>query len=1001
MVYADKSRVRLYIDPTTILTSTKCNDEVIDRLDPDIRNQGASDDGRSDQTRLPYLLECRPNAEFNYDSARNKLVNLRIGQEDGPSLTYVVPGDVVAEEEYHDLRQDAGFAGRHAQLLRLSGWVNMESRLTVSCAGAVLSYLQRRRATAYLPGDREADALFRIGTVEMFSLKDSMFINSDTMSSLQIMSTESHPNAQQHGPAGNQNSSGGSKEGLSVYGLFHQLAKTSHGRLLLRQFFLRPSLNMDVIKERHETIAVFTDPENAVSLECLVKELAMVKNMRTATTNLRKGINSSPTRQGRGGIATSVWFSLHRFMFSALEISDLLAGMRNAGHLAISSKIAERFDRQQYAAIGQLIVDTIDFDESKSSRRTFVKHGVDEELDEARRTYTGIEDMLSEIATHVARDVPLNLKRDINVLFFPQIGFLISLEKEEDTVATYCGPPDEPWEKMFSSLSAAYFKNPDMIELDERFGDIYGHILDMELEIVQNLAQRVLECEHLINATSDMCGELDSLVALARGAKQYNLVRPRMTHDNIIKIKQGRHILQELTVPGFIANDTLLVGGQSNDGEERRQRMIPYQAQIDQSQIIPDRSRIGPSMLMLTGPNYSGKSVYLKQVALIVYMAHIGSFIPATDAKIGLTDKILTRVSTKESVSKIQSSFMIDLQQASVAVAHATRHSLIIIDEFGKGTESYDGAGLAAGVFEHFLQRGDECPKVLGATHFHEIFETGFLAPRPSLAFAHMQVQVDTDAEDVESQVTFLYNLCLERSTSSFGTSCAAMNGIDKRVVDRAEELILLAARGEDLVEACSHLSTKEMGDLKEAVSQIVSLSVGCILTFSNRRTLLGTSLRVTIMRILARSWMRCWLVARLLLPPKLKSHRRPSGCCSMEIGALIAEVNLIAQPVAPRMIGSTLSCALSMVNLSYHLTSQTPIASPLSFRVSSPAKYNHSITSHTPMILFTIQHQIHSSTSIIVIEIPPRLESSVCCTHSLAAPPPPHTRPAQSPASS
>ena len=154
-------------------------------------------------------------------------------------------------------------------------------------------------------------------------------------------------------------------------------------------------------------------------------------------------------------------------------------------------------------------------------------------------------------------------------------------------------------------------------------------------------------------------------------------------------------------------------------------------------------------MVLMTGPNYSGKSIYLKQVALIVYMAHIGSFVPATAAKIGLTDKILTRISTRESVSRIQSAFMIDLQQISVAVSLATRRSLIIIDEFGKGTESYDGAGLAAGVFEHLLQRGVDSPKVLGATHFHEIFESDFLALRPALGFAHMEVKVDSQASQV------------------------------------------------------------------------------------------------------------------------------------------------------------------------------------------------------------------------------------------------------------
>lgn len=124
-------------------------------------------------------------------------------------------------------------------------------------------------------------------------------------------------------------------------------------------------------------------------------------------------------------------------------------------------------------------------------------------------------------------------------------------------------------------------------------------------------------------------------------------------------------------------------------------------------------------MLVLTGPNYSGKSVYLKQVALIIFMAHVGSFVPAKSAKIGLTDKILSRVTTRQTVSRAQSAFMIDLQQVSLALNSATRRSLLIIDEFGKGTDASDGAGLACAVMEHLLSLGIERPKVIGATHFH------------------------------------------------------------------------------------------------------------------------------------------------------------------------------------------------------------------------------------------------------------------------------------------
>ena len=127
----------------------------------------------------------------------------------------------------------------------------------------------------------------------------------------------------------------------------------------------------------------------------------------------------------------------------------------------------------------------------------------------------------------------------------------------------------------------------------------------------------------------------------------------------------------------------------------------------------------GPSMLVLTGPNYSGKSVYLKQVALIIFMAHVGCFVPAESAKIGLTDKILSRLTTRETVSRAQSAFMIDLQQISLALNLATRRSLLIIDEFGKGTDASDGAGLACAVMEYLLSLGNERPKVIGATHFH------------------------------------------------------------------------------------------------------------------------------------------------------------------------------------------------------------------------------------------------------------------------------------------
>lgn len=147
-------------------------------------------------------------------------------------------------------------------------------------------------------------------------------------------------------------------------------------------------------------------------------------------------------------------------------------------------------------------------------------------------------------------------------------------------------------------------------------------ISDREIEIIHDLAVKILEHERLLILTSDLCGELDSLVALALGARKYRFVAPRMTNANVIRIEGGRHPLQELTVPSYVANDCFLVGGVGEDAADSStdpsQESTSLQESID-----------SPSMLIMTGPNYSGKSVYLKQVALIVYMAHVGSFVPA------------------------------------------------------------------------------------------------------------------------------------------------------------------------------------------------------------------------------------------------------------------------------------------------------------------------------------------------------------------------------------
>ncbi|KAG8707921.1 MutS protein msh5 [Ceratobasidium sp. 395] len=253
----------------------------------------------------------------------------------------------------------------------------------------------------------------------------------------------------------------------------------------------------------------------------------------------------------------------------------------------------------------------------------------------------------------------------------------------------------------------------------------------------------------------------------------HDWVKPEMTEDNVLEIQGGHHPLQALQVPTFVPNDTHIAGGRGIG-------------------IEPENGEDGArSVVIVTGANACGKSVYLKQNALIPFMAQIGCFVPAQSARLGVVDKIFTRVQTQEGVSKLQSSFMIDLAQVSLALRNSTARSLIVMDEFGKGSLSTDGAGLFAGVISHLLKRGAECPKVLASTHFHELFTRGLIPPSFPISYAYMNVLL-TENHNVEggglsqTEVTYLYKvtpgLCLE----SYAAECARSYGLRPDIVERA-----------------------------------------------------------------------------------------------------------------------------------------------------------------------------------------------------------------------
>ncbi|KAL2389735.1 hypothetical protein RJ035_001931 [Blastomyces gilchristii] len=731
--------LKLDVQPTLVLLSTRA-----DQSTPNLGQTGlgmhTADNG--DQFQLPYHLDVRPVQEFNFEGAKLKLASLPLSTSRSETR-FLVPGDTFSLKQNGD-ENDLGFTDHQGRLLNLSGSIDMDNRISIGCVGAIITYLQRKRAAECLTRDSSGSELFNIKSLEMRSLRDTMFVNTDTLTSLQVIQSESHPNAFNQGPG---KTSPGAKESLSIYGLFHHFARTPHGKTRLRQRFLRPSTDAAHIKEGHDFISTYLRPDNGECIEKLTKSLKGIKNLRPVMVHVQKGISSGNAKFK--AFKSGVWATLLEFAFHAIDVHDTIRTVMGAENLDIHLRALEKLDVAILHQVGRIIHETVDLQSSIDEHRTVVKPRVDRELDDLKETYNGLDSLLNQVAINIAGTIPSRLSNDVNVIYFPQLGFNIAMPLDERGRAVYDGG-EQPWDQVFTTENRVYFKDFRMREMDEKFGDIYGLICEKEIEIVYEMAQNVLQHEKFLVDASDICGDIDS------------------------------HLLYEVTVPTFIPNDTLIVGGNGREGSPPNTSTQSLETSVEVAETQ------GPSMLLLTGPNYSGKSG-----SNCLYVPH----------------------------RETQSSFMIDLQQISFALNLATEHSLVIIDEFGKGTESTDGAGLACGLFEYLLSLGEKRPKVLAATHFHEIFENGFLPPRKELDFGYMEVQVDPAAREVENQVTYLYNFRSGRSNASFGTNCAALNGIDQAIISRANEIGTLAARGEDLVVICAKMSADEMGELEEAES--------------------------------------------------------------------------------------------------------------------------------------------------------------------------------------
>lgn len=295
---------------------------------------------------LPYKLELRPTADFKYEQALQKLSAIST-LEATPGVKFLVPGE---DERYDEQNyaDEMGLTDTRGRTLHISGCINLESRVSIGCAGAVITYLQRMRQLEYLQGDPAAEQAYLILRMETFSLKDTMLMNLDTLSALQILQPESHPNTAKQGPG-----TSGAKESLSIYGLFYHFARTPQGKERLRNMFLHPSTNMDVIQGRHDSVSVFARAENQDSLQKLSKSLTKVKNIGHIMIKLHKGIEGG--NSNNGSIKSGVWSSLLDFCFHVIDITETLQEVRGIELVTVYRRLQNAFNRAEFQRLGKIM----------------------------------------------------------------------------------------------------------------------------------------------------------------------------------------------------------------------------------------------------------------------------------------------------------------------------------------------------------------------------------------------------------------------------------------------------------------------------------------------------------------------------------------------------------------------------------------------------------------------------------------------------------------------
>ena len=513
---------------------------------------------------------------------------------------------------------------------------------------------------------------------------------------------------------------------------------TPMGARLLKNWILEPLRQRAAIEARLDAV------------DELVRTLALRKPLG----ELMRGVRDIERLVSRAAMGTAGPRDL-AVLRSALERLPRFQELLRPAASALLRSLAERID--PLGPLHEQLVRAL-VDEPPTSIRDggAIRDGFSVELDELMLVARGGKDFIAQLRTEEADRLGIpGLKIGYNKVF----GYYIELTQAQLRQLPGGAPPADFIRKQTLANCERYI-TPRLKEKEELVLHAEERIQTLESSLFTGIRESVATEAASLLRNAQAIAEIDCLVCLAEVALAQKYVRPTLNDEARLEIQDGRHpVLESLQRdPPFVPNDTLL--------EATRCQLA-----------------------LITGPNMAGKSTYIRQVALMVLMAHMGSFVPATRADVPLRDRIFTRVGAMDHLARGQSTFLVEMTELSNILRHATSDSLVILDEIGRGTSTYDGLSIAWSVCEYIHNSKGRRPLTLFATHYHELTELEAALPR----LRNLSVAVHEE----KGSIVFLYRIVAGRANRSYGIHAAQLAGVPRLAVDRASEILALLERGE------------------------------------------------------------------------------------------------------------------------------------------------------------------------------------------------------------